>query len=214
MKDLAIYGMGGLGREVACMVREINEVSKEWNFIGFFDDGNPANMTASSEGKLLGNIDTLNGWPTELYVALCFGSPRVIEVVRNKIVNPNVKFPNLIHPNYKIGDVATFVIGEGNVITRDCHATCNVTIGNFNLLDGEVSFGHDVTVGDFNVFMPKVNLSGEVKVGNSNLFGSMCFVKQQIVIGDHVTISPLSALLTKPKSGNTYIGNPAMKFKF
>ena len=40
MKDIAIYGAGGLGREVACLIRMINESKEipEWNFIGFFDD--------------------------------------------------------------------------------------------------------------------------------------------------------------------------------
>ena len=41
IKDIAIYGAGGFGREVACLIRIINESLKEprWNIIGFFDDG-------------------------------------------------------------------------------------------------------------------------------------------------------------------------------
>jgi sugar O-acyltransferase (sialic acid O-acetyltransferase NeuD family) len=214
IKDIAIYGMGGLGREVACMIREINEVEPIWNFIGFFDDGDPTAMTASSNGKLLGNIDTLNNWPTELHVVLCFGAPRVIESVHNKIVNPKVKFPNLIHPDFHIGDKATFSIGIGNVITTGCAVTCNVTIGNFNLLNTKVGMGHDSKLGNFNVLMPRTNICGEVHIGNRNLFGSNCFIKQQLKVPDDVTVGPLSVLLTKPTSGNTYIGNPAKKFKF
>ena len=41
MKDIAIYGAGGFGREVACMIKHINESADEpiWNLVGFFDDG-------------------------------------------------------------------------------------------------------------------------------------------------------------------------------
>ncbi|MDR1459358.1 MAG: serine acetyltransferase, partial [Bacteroidales bacterium] len=39
MKDIAIYGAGGLGREIACLIRHINENEPTWNLIGFFDDG-------------------------------------------------------------------------------------------------------------------------------------------------------------------------------
>ena len=38
MKDIAIFGAGGLGKEVACLVNKINEQEPTWNMIGFFDD--------------------------------------------------------------------------------------------------------------------------------------------------------------------------------
>jgi UDP-3-O-[3-hydroxymyristoyl] glucosamine N-acyltransferase len=214
MKDIAIYGMGGLGREVACKLVDINAVNPQWNFVGFFDDGAPESKIASTHGQLLGNIDTLNNWIEDLAVLLCFGNPRTLEVVRRKITNPRISFPNLIHPNFYIGDSETFHIGEGNIILGSCSATCNITIGNYNIFNTSVVLGHDVTVGDFNVFMPASRISGEVTIGSRNLFGAVSFVKQQIKISDDVTLSPLSALLTKPKSGNTYIGNPAKVFKY
>lgn len=42
LKDIAVYGAGGFGREIACLIRLINESLEEpkWNFIGFFDDAN------------------------------------------------------------------------------------------------------------------------------------------------------------------------------
>ncbi|MEG2122093.1 MAG: serine acetyltransferase, partial [Rikenellaceae bacterium] len=39
MKEIAIYGFGGFGREVACLINMINEVTPQWKIIGFFDDG-------------------------------------------------------------------------------------------------------------------------------------------------------------------------------
>jgi acyl-[acyl carrier protein]--UDP-N-acetylglucosamine O-acyltransferase len=113
-----------------------------------------------------------------------------------------------------VSDTETFQIGEGNIIQGSCSATCNVTVGNFNLLNGSVVLAHDVTIGNYNVFMPGVRISGEVTIGNSNLFGAMSFVKQLLTIPDKITLSPLSALLTKPKSENLYMGNPAKKFKY
>jgi sugar O-acyltransferase (sialic acid O-acetyltransferase NeuD family) len=214
MKDIAIYGAGGLGREVACLIAEINSISPQWNFIGFIDDSAPETITPSSFGKHIGNIETLNAWSKELCVLLCFGSPRSIELVRNKITNPKISFPNLIHPSFIITDKNTFSIGEGNIITRGCSATCNVTIGNFNLLNGSISCGHDVTIGNYNVFLPGARVAGMVTIGNNNLFGAMSFIKQHLTIPNNITLGPLSALLTKPKSGNLYIGNPAKKFKY
>ena len=43
MKDIAIYGAGGMGRETACLIERINKASPKtiWNLIGFYDDGLP-----------------------------------------------------------------------------------------------------------------------------------------------------------------------------
>jgi acetyltransferase-like isoleucine patch superfamily enzyme len=196
------------------MIAEINAVSPQWNFVGFFDDGAPESMTPSTHGKLLGNIDTLNNWSTDLCVMLCFGSPRIIEIVRNKITNPHISFPNLIHPTLYIGDKKTFSIGYGNIILGCCIVTCDISIGNFNIFNGSITLGHNVEIGSYNVIMPGVRISGGVTMGNRNLLGAMSFVKQQLTIKGDVTLSPLSALLTKPKTGCTYIGNPAHIFRY
>lgn len=213
MKDIAIYGAGGFGREVACMINKINKFNPEWNFIGFFDDGKPVDSRVSHFGKIIGNIDTLNSWVHKLSVVLSIGNPIILQKVKENIINPLISFPNLIDPSFSIGDPKTFSIGIGNIIKADCTVTTEVKIGNFNILNAFINIGHDVTIGDFNIIMPGVRISGEVNIGANNLLGADSFIKQQISIGNRVILSPLSALLTKPKDGNTYIGNPAKVFK-
>lgn len=214
MKDIALYGAGGFGREVACMIKQINAIKPIWNLIGFFDDGKELEEEISHFGKNLGGLKEINDWRTPLCVALCFGNPRTVKTIREKLTNPKLEFPNLIDPDFSIADKETFMIGEGNIIKSKCGVTTEVKIGNFNLLNGDVAIGHDVEIGDYNTIMPGTRISGEVSIGDCNLLGADCFIKQQIKIGNHVTISPLSALLTKPKDGQTYIGNPAKKFIF
>lgn len=215
MKDIAIYGAGGLGREVACLIKKINETGNgDWNIIGFFDDGKPVGSMAGSHGKVIGGLNELNEWPTPLDLVLCFGNPHTTVNVRNKITNPVVSFPNIIHPDFRIGEPETFRIGEGNIIASGCSVTCNVSIGNYNLLNGSVVLGHDARIGDYNTFMPNVRVSGEVNIGNENLIGACSFVLQQLRIGNRVVLSPGSILLTRPKDGCTYIGNPAKRFKY
>lgn len=213
-KDIAIYGAGGFGREVACMIKEINEIQPQWNLIGFFDDGKPSGYSVSHFGTVLGNREDLNNWPKELSIVICLGSPASIKSILDAITNQNIKFPNLISPSFKIGDIETFKIGEGNIIKGNCSVTTGVMIGNFNILNGFINIGHDAQIGNFNVLMPGVRVSGDVSIGNNNLIGADSFIKQAIKIGNNITLSPLSALLTKPKDGNIYIGNPARKFTF
>lgn len=215
MKDIAIYGAGGLGREVACLLNRINtEVEPTWNLVGFFDDGKQIGEPVSHFGKVLGGMNELNAWPTKLNVVLCFGAPTTLAKVSNLITNPKIDFPNIIAPDFEISDPSTFKIGKGNIITTHCGVSTNVSIGDFNLLNGSVAFGHDVKTGNHNVFMPGVRISGEVTIGSRCLFGAGSFIKQVLVIPDDVTLSPLSALLTRPKQGSLYMGNPATRIKF
>lgn len=216
MKKIALYGRGGLGHEVAAAIRNgwVRD-SEDWEIIGYFDDRDFSDAPSDRLcGDWLGGIDALNSREEPLGVILCFGSPRTRLAVAGKIVNPRIDFPNCIATNFRISDPESFSIGKGNIIQGGCSVTTNVTVGDFNLFNGKVALGHDVTIGNGNVFMPGCRISGEVTAGDSNLFGAMSFVKQGLRIGSDVTLSPLSALLTKPKDGNTYIGNPAKIFKF
>lgn len=214
-KKIAIYGAGGLGREVAGGINRINKASHErWELVGFYDDGIPAGTQVSHYGKVIGNMDDLNSVEDPLALAIAVGTPNSRKLIHERIVNPNIYYPNLIAPSFKVLDPETFKIGEGNIIQNNCSVTCDVTIGDFNVLNGFNVIGHDDVIGNFNVLMPNVHLSGAVTIGDCNLLGVGSIVLQQITIGNHVTLGAGSVLMTKPKDGFTYIGVPAKKFDY
>ena len=215
MKDIAIYGAGGFGKEVACLIKRINGVEPQWNFIGFFDD-NPdkKGQMISHFGPCLGGVEELNAWPTDLAIAIAMGNSLMVKKVFNNISNKNVSFPNLIDKSFYLVDPETFKIGMGNIIQGLGSASCDVTIGDFNVLNGNVVLGHDVIIGSFNTLMPAVRISGEVKMGECNFFGVASIVLQQIKIGNNIRLGAGSVLMTKPKDGILYMGNPARKTEF
>ena len=215
MKDIAIYGAGGFGKEVACLIKRINEKEPAWNLVGFFDD-NPdlKGETISHFGPCLGGIDDLNVFPGKLAVMMAIGNSIVVRKIVTKIDNTNVYFPNLIHPNFVISDPETFRIGKGDISQGGCTVTCDVKVGDFNIFNGAICLGHDVNIDSFNTFMPAVRISGEVKMGSDNFFGVGSIVLQQIKMGNHVRLGAGSVLMTKPKEGGLYIGVPAKKMDF
>lgn len=214
MKDIAIYGAGGFGKEVACLIRRINGVEPIWNLVGYFDDGKEAGTPVSHFGKVLGGIDALNSFDRELAVVMAIGNSNVVKKIYEGIHNDKVWFPNLIHPDFKVSDPKTFSIGRGNIIQGACVATCDVTIGDFNIFNGSVSLGHDVKVDSFNTLMPGTRISGDVRIGDSNFFGVGSIVIQQLRVGNHVKLGAGSVLMTKPKDGCLYMGIPAKKTEF
>lgn len=217
MKDIAIYGAGGFGREITLLINGINYSLPEeerWNLVGFFDDGKKIGEPVSHYGCVLGGIGELNSYDKPLAIALAMGDPVSLKKIRESITNLNISFPNLIAPDFYYGDRETFKIGEGNIIGYHCSVTVNGSIGSYNILNSFVVAGHDVSIGDYNVFMPDIRISGAVTIGDRNLFGTGSIILQQIKIGDDVHLGAGAVLMTKPKDGNTYIGNPAKLFKY
>ena len=211
MKDIAIFGAGGFGRELACIIQQINKEKPTWNFIGFFDDAIEAG-TELQYGKALGGIDALNEWAKPISVAIALGSPKVLRTVVGKITNPNVEFPNVVAPNVLFMDEGSVIMGKGNIIFSNSLISCNVKLGDFNILNVYTQIGHESEFGNYNVVMPTTNISGGVVIGDANLFGVKSTVLQYKKVGNEVVLSPGSVLSRTAKDGKIYLGNPAKMF--
>lgn len=212
--NIAIYGAGGFGKEVACLIKRINANGGDWNLIGFFDDSKPEGMPVSSYGTVLGGMDLLSSYAEPLAIAIAINDNKAVRRIRESISNPNVTFPNLVDPSLFLVDGDTLKMGEGNVIQNDCMISCDVTIGNFNLINDHVVVGHDNVIGNFNGLMPAAHLSGGITIGDNNLLGVASVVLQGMTIGIGVTLGANSVLMTQPRDNSTYLGVPAKKFDF
>ena len=212
MKDIAIYGAGGFGREVACVIQAINREIPTWNLIGFFDDGLDKGES-NKYGSILGGIESLNDWETELNIVYAIASPLILKKIVDKVTNVKILFPNIIAPNVFFFDFETLKIGEGNLFFFGTRISCDVTIGNFNLLNGYVSLGHDAVLGNFNILGPMVRVSGNSSVKNLNFFGVQSIVLQGLKIGNNTKIGANSVVIRNTKDDSLYIGNPATRLK-
>lgn len=211
MKDIVIYGAGGFGREIACLLNLINEKNPEWRIIGFLDDDEKIWGSENKYGKVLGGADWLNQYDKPLAVAIAVGTPTAVQAITSKINNPNVDYPNLYAPSVTFLDKESLKIGKGNIFCTNCFISCNVQVGNFNLFNGYIPLGHDAKIGDCNVVMPSVNISGSVVVGDLNFLGVQSVVLQGVKIGSNTRIGANSVVMRKTKDGYLYIGNPAKR---
>lgn len=208
MKDIAIYGLGGFGREVACIINQINNVGKQWNLLGFFDDGKPIGYE-STYGQVIGGLDELNNWKKPIAMAIAIGTPHVVCDIVQKITNKLVYYPNIIAPDCIFFDKENYLMGKGNIISFGCSISCNVYLGDFNIFNGAITIGHDAKIGNYNSLMPATRISGFDEIGDLNYFGVQSVVLQQIKIGERVVLGANSVLMKEPDNGKTYLGNPA-----
>jgi len=212
MKDIAIIGAGGFGREVKTLIEQINEFEKLYNIVGFYDDD--IDQPSSINGiPYLGSTREINKQKSPLSIALGIGEPKAKEKIIKSIVNKFITYPTLIHPKAIISN-NNIKIGYGSIICAGNIITCDIKIGAYVTLNLCCTVGHDTEIGDFSSFMPSVNISGEVSINNNVYVGTGATIINQLSIGEN-TIIGAGAVVSKSLPPNcTAVGIPAKPIKF
>lgn len=212
MKNIAIVGAGGFGREVKLIIDEINKVEPAYNFIGYYDDG-IANGTLINGSPLLGTLEDLQNVTGPLSVAVAIGTPEIKKNIIQNLTNTQISFPNIIHPTAIIG-TDEVMMGKGIIICAYSVITCNIQIKDFVILNLMCTVGHDTTIHQYSSFMPSVNISGEVTIGEAVYVGTGAKIINQLEIGTG-TIIGAGAVVSKTLPPNcTAVGIPAKAIKF
>lgn len=212
MKDIAIFGVGGFGREVLALIKDINKVEPTWNIVGFFDDGYEKGEMFNGY-RNLGKVEDLNKWETSISLAVSIGSPVIKKKVLDNIKNPLVDYPTLIHPSVWIGDNNFVEIGKGCIICAGNLITTNIKIHDFVILNLGCTVGHDTVIKDYAAFMPSVNISGEVSIGEGVYVGTGAHIINHLEIGEYTTVGA-GAVVCKTLPGHcTAVGVPAKVVK-
>jgi sugar O-acyltransferase (sialic acid O-acetyltransferase NeuD family) len=212
MKPIAIYGAGGFGLEVAMLIEQINEVSPQWDIVGFFDD-NIAPGTKKNGYCVLGGIKQVNNWSEKLAIAFALGMPKIKKKVADEVNNPNLYFPSLIHPSAIIGNKKYVQIGQGCIISSGCIITTNIKIGSFVFFNLSCTLGHESTIGDFCSFMHGCNISGEVSIGEVSFWGAGAKIINRKTVGNNTTIGAGAVVVYNVPADVTVVGVPAKPLK-
>lgn len=213
MRDIAIFGTGGFGREILALVQDINKVSPTWNIVGFFDDGHEKDEMFNGYVNL-GKICDLNTWTTPLSLVIAIGNPVTKKRVLERITNPLVDYPTLIHPSVWIGDEKFVEIGRGCILCAGVMVTTNVRIGDCVALNLQCTVGHDTVIHDYAAFMPSVNISGEVVIGEGVYVGTGAKIINQLEIGEYTIIGAGAVVAKNLPARCTAVGVPAKPIKF
>lgn len=212
MKDIVIFGAGGLGKEIAWLIENINIKEPIWNILGFLEDENHSD----NWGKMINGYPVLGGnkWLQEInkpiYVICAIGKSSVRKSVYEKVSSyPNIKIATLIDPSVRIDK--TVQIGKGSIICRNCTITVNTKIGEGVLMNTGASIGHDSIIGSYCTFLTNSIAAGHTQMGECCDIGSGAFILQGKTIIANTTIAPLSSVLKDIIDSGTYSGNPARR---
>jgi sugar O-acyltransferase (sialic acid O-acetyltransferase NeuD family) len=211
IQDIAIYGAGGLGRELALMIQQINKQRQQWNIVGFFDDGLDRENKID-DWSVLGGLAEASGWCKKLSVVLAIADSHVRFKLVSQLTNPQIHFPTLIHPSCNVGDENRNHFGKGVILTANVVLTTNVVLEDFVVVNLATTIGHDVTIGMCSSIMPGCSISGNVKIGERTQVGTGARFLQNISIGNDSVVGA-GAVVTKNFPANSkLVGVPAVDF--
>lgn len=168
MKDIVIIGAGGIGREVAWIIEEINEVTPTWKIVGFVDDNEEMHGKELNGYKVLGGIKALDNLEVKPEVVVAIANCSVKKSIVEKL-NGRFNFSTIVSPTVRISKFVE--IGQGTIIYPGVILTVNTKIGNHVIISGNCGIGHDTSIGNYSSVLWGSNFSGYDEVGESCFIG-------------------------------------------
>ncbi|MDI3336425.1 acetyltransferase [Defluviimonas aestuarii] len=210
MRDIAIYGCGGFGREVLQILHALNVQARQWNCLGFVVDPGITHPETVHGLPVSDDIETLERG-ARADVAVAIGNPSARRSIAERMGAMGCKFPTLVHPRAWIGDRVS--LGEGVVICANACLTTDITVFPHVHVNLCATVGHDAKLGAYSTISPGANISGKVTLGTGVEIGTGAALIQGVSVGDGSVIGAGAAVIRPIPPHSTAVGVPAKIIK-
>ena len=211
VQEIAVYGAGGFGREVAWLVQSCNRDAERYRVVCFVDDNPSLRGEVLNEIPVLGLDETGQRFPAARVVS-AIGNPRVRQTAMERVAALGMGTVTIIHPNVEYSRWVE--IGPGAVICAGTILTTNIRLGLQVQINLDCTVGHDVIMGDYTTLAPGAHISGWVHLGRRVYVGTGAVIingtqESPLIVGDDAVIGA-GACVTKAVPPNvTVVGVPA-----
>ena len=205
-KKLIIVGAGGSGREIAEIIKVINQSGKQsLEILGFLDDNVLLKGTKVLGIPVLGDISKSVEFKDCVFANSIAHpeQPALRKKIYERFYTNSDKLLPLVHPSVNLA--SSCVVGHGSIIFPGCTIGACVEIGENCLLNYNSSVGHDSKIADHSVLASGVSISGKNKIGSSVYVGAGSATKHDITIGDDVLIAAGTVLIKNVGCGKKVI---------
>ena len=210
LKQYAIFGASGFGREVLPVARQQLAAMKEPHNLVFVDDHPPA--PTCNGHAVLTYADWLALPATSRHINIAIANSATREKLVQRCEADGVQFFEVRAAiAVQLDDVQ---LGEGAILCPFVTLTSNVRIGRHFHANLYSYVEHDCVIGDFVTFAPGVMCNGNIVVEDHAYIGTGAVIKQgqpgnPLVIGRGAVVG-MGAVVTKSvPPGATVVGNPA-----
>lgn len=209
--EIAVYGAGGFGREVAWLAEEYARPIGGYTVVALLDD-NVVNHGREINGFPVMSLESLSENHPDAKVALAVGKPSSREKLALRCKKHGFRFADLVHEHAEISGWVEK--GPGVVICGGCILTTNIRLGEHVQINLDCTIGHDVVMGDYTTLAPGVHVSGWVHMGKRVYVGTgAVFVNgtedRPLVVGDDAIIGAGACVIRDVSQRTTVVGVPA-----
>lgn len=212
MDDILIIGAGGIGREVAWIIEQINEVKKTFNILGFIDDNIEIHGSNINGYVVLGGVDYLLNMDKNICVVCAIADYKIKKSIIEKLKLKEFQYPSIVHPDVNIDN--TNIIGKGCIIYPAVIITTNTQIGEYVIISPKCGIGHESVIKNYCSILWGVNISGKVKLEEGCLIGSGTTIIQGLRVGKGAIVGAGTVVIKEIPNDCTSVGNPAKIIKF
>jgi sugar O-acyltransferase (sialic acid O-acetyltransferase NeuD family) len=211
MKQVAIFGASGFGREVLPLARERWKLCSDPYDLSIVDDV-PQSMSSLNGSKLLTYSDWLARGRADRLISIAIADGKVRHKLAERCKADRVGFFEIRAMNVVQLDLVQ--IAEGAILCPFVTLTSNVVIGKHFHANIYSYVAHDCVIGDYVTFAPGVKCNGNVVIEDHAYIGTGAVIKQgrpgdPLVIGRGAVVG-MGAVVTKSvPAGVTVAGNPA-----
>ncbi len=204
MKQIAIYGASGFGREVAWLIQSCGN----YEVVCFIDDDSSKHEKILNEIPVVGLEQARKEFP-ESSVVGGVGNPRARQVLMEKAMTAGFRFETIVHP--RVEHSPWIEIGVGTVICAGNILTTNIVLGVHVQINLDCTVGHDVVMGDYTTLAPGVHVSGWVHFGKRVYVGTGAVIingteENPLIIGDDAVIGAGACVTKSVPRGQTWGG--------
>lgn len=211
MKDIVIIGAGGVGRETAWIIEQINMRNPTWNIIGFVDDNEEIWDSQINGYKVIGNLSWLNALENKPYVIIAIANYKVKKSIVNKLCD-RFQFATIIHPDVYLN--RTVEIGKGSIVYPGVIMTINISIGNHVIVSPKCGIGHDSIIKDYVSLLWNVNVSGFDIIEEGVLIGSGATIIQGKNVGKGAIVGAGAVVINTIQENTINVGIPSSVKKY
>ena len=209
--DLAVYGCGGFGRELAWLAATPATGRPHFRMVAFVDD-DPERLGRTVGDWPVLTLPTLIERHPGAQVSIGAGAPKVRETLAGKLDAAGVASPLLIDASVRDAHRSTY--GDGTVICAGSILTCDVTLGRHVQINLDCTIGHDAVLEDFVTLAPGVHVSGWVRIERGAYIGTGASIingveGRPLVVGAGATVGAGAVVTRAVEPGSLVVGVPA-----
>ncbi len=211
MKKIVLFGAGGLGKEVANMIEQINKRELTYELLGYIVEKKYFKPdTYVNELPVLGDEQWLLQ-NKDVYCCCTIANVHQKARIQDFFSVQGIKFETIIDVTAHVAPYTS--VGDGCIIYPYVLVSSNVTIDQGVLLNSYVTIGHDTYIGKYSTVQPATGISGNVKIGEKVSIGGHAFIVPNKKIGNEAVVAAGSVVFANVKANSTVLGNPAKRMR-